>query len=357
MGVGAGLIIWAIFRRMKEKKNKLGILLFPMFLSSVIGCSTALNEAVIDDGKIIVKPSTLDFGHARPTDSPVVLHFEIINKSPKNIVISDIVSGCGCTVVEVPKDPIMPGKTASASVKVNLFGRMGNFTNTVVIKTQNHGIMSLDIRGVIEADIWCNGQAIRCTASQGQKRVPTMMALYTLKYPDIEFDWSKLYDNVSAKIVSRERRENGETMIQLAVDVAIGDNAMMSSSLNLVPTDKSIAPLMIPVYCSREEEPQSVPHLLTSQISLGSLKNNESVEFSVFGDPDILQVVRSVELRNTSTSFSIQLLESGGDSQPNEIKINLKTQDVPAGFIEGMLILKTAGEREYFVPFLCEIRQ
>ena len=313
-------------------------------------------ESNVKEPKITVNPPALDFGHVRAVDSPVRLSFEIVNKGGRNVVISDIVSGCGCTVVQVPNTPIKPGKTGRASLKINLLGRTGDFNNTVRIKTQEGESVSLDIHGVIETDIWYNGQAIRTTATKDQRVATANVVLYTVKYPEIEFDETGFNDTVSAKIVSRENNRDGETKIVLAVDINIGENDMVSSNLELTPTDKNIAPLVIPVYCERNYDEQSVPQLITKQVSLGVFEKGQRKFFSVYGDPDILQVVRSVELKNAPSDFSFEILRDAENPQIDELKISAEVDQAQPGGVEGTLILKTAGSREFPIPFFCEVK-
>ena len=55
---------------------------------------------------ISITPNVLDFGKVRPTESPVKLTFDICNHGRESVVIADISSGCGCTIVDIPKEPI-----------------------------------------------------------------------------------------------------------------------------------------------------------------------------------------------------------------------------------------------------------
>ncbi len=319
------------------------------------GCSYTEGTNNINETKIKVTPSNLDFGYARPTDSPVLLPFEITNDSQENLVISSITSGCGCTVVEIPQEPILPGKTARAVVKINLFGKMGDFKNLVVIKTESHGIFSLNVRGVIETDIWSNESSIRCTATRGQKSIPFALTIHTKKYPDLDFDWMKLLPEITAKIVSRENRNDGEVAISLTGEVHIGEKENLVTSLNLKPTDDAIAPLEISIYCSREEDRSSLPQFTTSQINLGTLKRDQSTVFSVFGDPDIIQVICAVELKGVPEPLTIQLMKVNSQNN-DELQFQLETKDAPVGNIEGSLVLKSVGNRTYTIPLFCEIQ-
>ena len=45
-------------------------------------------------------------------EKPVTAEFSITNQSDTVLIIKDVLVGCHCTVVEMPKDPIQPGATA-----------------------------------------------------------------------------------------------------------------------------------------------------------------------------------------------------------------------------------------------------
>ena len=356
MLIGLCLILTGSFLIVKKRCGALRLLLFILLLSLNFVCLPIYAELDAKEPKVIVTPSVLDFGHVRPIDSPVLLHFDINNRSSKQVVISDIVTGCGCTSVDFPKAPISPQKGTRASVKVNLLGRMGEFKSSILVKTNVGETVSLEVRGVIETDIWYNGQVIRATATKDQRVVTANLVLFTVKYPDVEFDETGFNDTVSAKIVSREKNQDGETKIVLAVDINLGENDMVSSNLELTPTDKNIAPLIIPVYCERNYDEQSVPQLITKQVSLGVLGKGQRKFFSVYGDPDILQVVRSVELKNAPSDFSFEILRDAENPQIDELKISVEVDQAQPGGVEGTLVLKTAGSREYPIPFFCEVK-
>lgn len=287
MLIGIFLVLIGTGLAIRNRKGSLSLFIFLTFLFVDFACLPIYAVLDAKEPKVIVTPSVLDFGHVRPVDSPVLLHFDINNRSSKQVVISDIVTGCGCTTVDFPKDPISPQKGTRASVKVNLLGRMGEFKSSILVKTNVGETASLEMRGVIETDIWYNGQAIRATATKDQRVVTANLVLYTVKYPEIEFDETGFNDTVSAKIVSRENNRDGETKIVLAVDINIGENDMVSSNLELTPTDKNIAPLVIPVYCERNYDEQSVPQLITKQVSLGVFEKGQrkfflSTEIPIF---------------------------------------------------------------------------
>ncbi len=65
---------------------------------------------------IVLKESNFDFKDVKKGD--VVDHkFEITNTGKNPLIISEVKPGCGCTVPEYTKEPIMPGKKGFVNLK------------------------------------------------------------------------------------------------------------------------------------------------------------------------------------------------------------------------------------------------
>lgn len=59
--------------------------------------------------------------------------FTFTNTGNAPIVISSVKASCGCTTPEWPKEPVMPGETASIKAVYNSKGRPGSFYKTITI--------------------------------------------------------------------------------------------------------------------------------------------------------------------------------------------------------------------------------
>lgn len=64
--------------------------------------------------------------------------FEFTNKGKKPLVIKNVTATCGCTVPEIPKEPVMPGQKGFIKAVFDSQGRpgMNNKTITVDANTQ-----------------------------------------------------------------------------------------------------------------------------------------------------------------------------------------------------------------------------
>ncbi|MFI5133778.1 MAG: DUF1573 domain-containing protein [Chitinophagales bacterium] len=59
--------------------------------------------------------------------------FRFKNTGNKNLVITDVSVGCGCTVPEKPKEPFVPGQEGVIKAKFNSEGRPGSNTKEIYV--------------------------------------------------------------------------------------------------------------------------------------------------------------------------------------------------------------------------------
>ena len=227
---------------------RLALLAFVAFAE--VGCS---KSSPSDHCSLSVSPQVLDFGKVRPMDSPIKLDFEIFNHGDKSVTITDILSGCSCTVVDLPHEPIPPKGRAAATLRVNLLGRFGLFENELVIKTVAEPPLRVTVRGNIETDIWANGQSLRCAADPKEQHAFAFLTIYTAKYPDIVFADTLQEEGITLSEISRFTT-NGETSIRFSVEVDTKGKAAIARTIHIAPQNPSISPLTIPLYCYRENE-------------------------------------------------------------------------------------------------------
>lgn len=73
-----------------------------------------------------------DFG-VIAADSKVTYTFNFKNTGESDLLISNAVGSCGCTVPEFPKEPIKPGESGKMKVSFNSEGKNGNQQKTVTV--------------------------------------------------------------------------------------------------------------------------------------------------------------------------------------------------------------------------------
>ncbi len=78
-----------------------------------------------------------------------VRKFMFTNTGTEPLVVKNARGSCGCTVPTWPKEPVMPGETASIDVRYDT-NRVGKFTKTVTLTTnETIGTRMLTIKGDI----------------------------------------------------------------------------------------------------------------------------------------------------------------------------------------------------------------
>lgn len=75
-----------------------------------------------------------DFGAIGP-DKKVSYTFNFKNTGEANLLISNAVGSCGCTVPEYPKEPIPPGESGKIEVTFSPTGKNGNQQKSITIST------------------------------------------------------------------------------------------------------------------------------------------------------------------------------------------------------------------------------
>ncbi len=77
-----------------------------------------------------------DFGLINGTDK-VEYTFNFKNTGSSDLLISNAVGSCGCTIPEYPKEPIQSGKSGKIKVIFNPSGKSGQQQKTVTITTNS----------------------------------------------------------------------------------------------------------------------------------------------------------------------------------------------------------------------------
>ncbi len=95
--------------------------------------SGRLYDFGVSTGSIKWKSTELDLGSIEH-NKPKTIEFEFVNNGDVTVVITNVQAGCGCTLVNYPKEPIAPGATAKINATYNA-ATMGAFKKTVTVNT------------------------------------------------------------------------------------------------------------------------------------------------------------------------------------------------------------------------------
>ena len=116
---------------MKNKTIPIIIIFLVLVLSSCKKNTKASNE----EGELTemaFSKKTFDFGSINQGDI-VSTQFEFTNSGKKDLIITEAVGSCGCTVPDYPKDVIKPGEKGRIKVSFNSTGKSGMQNKTVTL--------------------------------------------------------------------------------------------------------------------------------------------------------------------------------------------------------------------------------
>lgn len=124
--------------------KKILFILIPM-LFIAIGTVSAQKKAVI-----VADTTIYDFGEIKEEGGIVSCVFKINNAGEAPLVITRVITPCGCTTTEWTKEPIAPGESGEIKVSYNPAGRPGPFTKVLSIYSNGkNGSYALTIRGKV----------------------------------------------------------------------------------------------------------------------------------------------------------------------------------------------------------------
>lgn len=72
------------------------------------------------------------------------------NTGKKPLIISDVYTNCGCTEIDYPREPFMPGKSGVLKISYNAIEGEGTFNKTVTIYTNaENKVETIKIQGSV----------------------------------------------------------------------------------------------------------------------------------------------------------------------------------------------------------------
>ncbi len=111
--------------------KKLFLFVIGLFL---VGTVTAQNSGseTASGPQITFAESSFDFGDIKQGDK-VEHTFTFKNSGTEPLILSNVLTTCGCTATNWPRDPIAPGKGGEITVKFNSAGKMGRQNKVVTV--------------------------------------------------------------------------------------------------------------------------------------------------------------------------------------------------------------------------------
>lgn len=113
--------------------------------------AVAIPQASTDGGgaaKIAFDKEVHDYGTIQQyADATCVFEFKNTGNQP--LVITKVITSCGCTVPDYPKKPVMPGQTGQIQVTYDS-SKLGDINNQIVVRsTAEEGTVILKIKGKV----------------------------------------------------------------------------------------------------------------------------------------------------------------------------------------------------------------
>jgi hypothetical protein len=97
---------------------------------------TSVDKVDIQDGmpEPVFERTQFDFGNLIPGEK-VTYSFRFDNQGNAPLIIYGVRSGCGCTVGDYPKEPLLPNESGRIKVDFNSTGRSGKQIQSVQVMT------------------------------------------------------------------------------------------------------------------------------------------------------------------------------------------------------------------------------
>lgn len=108
------------------------VFLFSIFFVQSVIAQQATVEEEADGPRITFAEDTKDFGDIVQGDK--VSHtFEFENTGTEPLILSNVLTTCGCTATSWPREPIAPGETSKIEVSFNSTGKKGRQNKVVTV--------------------------------------------------------------------------------------------------------------------------------------------------------------------------------------------------------------------------------
>jgi len=100
----------------------------------VVFCAFAQEEQTVaaDGPSITFEETSFDFGDIYQGDK-VEHTFTLENTGTQPLIITNVQTTCGCTATEWPREPVLPGDSASLKVNFNSAGKYGRQNKVISV--------------------------------------------------------------------------------------------------------------------------------------------------------------------------------------------------------------------------------
>ncbi len=103
-----------------------------LFACQVFAQETAKQDEPVDGPQITFADNSHDFGDIAQGDK-VNYTFKFENSGTEPLILSNVLTTCGCTATSWPREPIAPGENGDIAVSFNSAGKMGKQNKVVTV--------------------------------------------------------------------------------------------------------------------------------------------------------------------------------------------------------------------------------
>lgn len=112
--------------------KKILVFVLGLFMFTSLSAQDKATEEKATGPEITFEESSYNFGDIEQGDK--VEHvFAFTNTGTEPLILSNVLTTCGCTATDWPRDPVAPGKGGTITVKFNSAGKMGRQNKVVTI--------------------------------------------------------------------------------------------------------------------------------------------------------------------------------------------------------------------------------
>ena len=112
--------------------KKLSILFFTLLLLNVAYAQENATAEAADGPQISFSEDTHDFGDIEQ-GTKVSHTFEFENAGTEPLILSNVLTTCGCTATDWPREPVAPGDGGKIEVSFNSAGKMGKQNKVITV--------------------------------------------------------------------------------------------------------------------------------------------------------------------------------------------------------------------------------
>ncbi|HMG68080.1 MAG TPA: DUF1573 domain-containing protein [Chitinophagaceae bacterium] len=76
----------------------------------------------------------------------VEIAYKFKNTGSKDLIVQDVTAGCGCTIVEKPKEPFLPGQIGTIRAKFTTEGHVGTNEKSIYVTSNTKGNVHQELK-------------------------------------------------------------------------------------------------------------------------------------------------------------------------------------------------------------------